>query len=401
MTTHLDLPFSADLAAEITKLKTSPDRLSLDTMTIGVDYKRYVDEEIDEFLGDLRVLGLVEKTRNHKNGHLYIDLTRPPYYRDVEQTRNKLGAWGTATNAPRYSVCVCNYNMADTLDRAMSSVADQLDPARYEIIVIDDGSNDNSLTVLAALAQKYPHFRYIALPRDPSRKLGETRNISIRAARGEYVLIHIDADDMWEPYLQDVVSLFHRLEATVGHDVLLAGQQTGIAKRDFLLRYGPYDNIYRCEDRNMMMRLAKRNLLMFMDYRVYRTRLERPRQKKLTKLLRDTCSSMLFEFRQNEKEPGHVLRTLLAPFRKSEFSVAYRLLRAGLVLPIYAASFLYPPVINDMTWAELRRYHEQHRGTYGEIMARLGGDPDLSFLSRSAQEIFSHNVKQPGFQSTR
>ena len=401
MTPHLDLPLHADLAAEIAKLRSSPDYLTVDTMRIAIDHKRYVDEETDEFLRDLRVLGLAEKKRNRKNGHLIVDLHRPPYTREIEQTRNKLGAWSKATGAPRYSVCVCNYNMADTLERAMGSVARQLDPALYEILVIDDGSNDNSLSVLEKLASTYPHFRYIPLPRDRNRKLGETRNLSIRAARGEYVLIHIDADDEWEPYLPDVVNLFHRLETAVGHDFLLAGQQTGIGKRDFLLAFGPYDNIYRCEDRNMMMRLARRNLLLFMDYQVYRTRLERPRKKKLIKILRDTCSSMLFEFRQNEKEPGHVLRTLLAPFRASEFSLAYRILRAVLVLPIYTASFLYPPVINDMTWEELRRYHEAHRGTYGEWMSRLGHDPDLSFLTSRAREIFSFNIKGAGFQSTR
>lgn len=400
--THLFWPIETNLEDSIKSLETSPLRLSLDTLVFDVDHKRYVDEEIDEFLHSLRVMGLIEQRRLQKQGYQKIFLKRPAYYRMVEEERERLGSWGKTRGIPRYSVCVCNYNMGDTLERAMNSVANQLDPSLYEILVIDDGSNDKSLQVLDDLAKKHPHFRYMSLPRDRNRRLGETRNLSIRAARGEYVLIHIDADDEWEPYLPDVVHLFHNLEAAVGHDFLLAGQQTGIAKRDFLLAYGPYQNIYRCEDRNMMMKLAKRNLLLFMDYRVYRTRLERPAPKKIIKILRDTCSNMLFEFRQNEKEPGHVLRTLLGPFKKNrEFSFLARLLRAILVLPIYGLSFFYPPVINDMTWEELRRYHEKHRGTYTEIMKRFGKDPDLSFLTPAAREIFTYDIRGPGFQSMR
>ena len=40
---------------------------------------------------------------------------------------------------PTYSVCVCNYNMAETLEVSLKSVLDQLDE-RYEVVVVDDGS---------------------------------------------------------------------------------------------------------------------------------------------------------------------------------------------------------------------------------------------------------------------
>ena len=318
----------------------------------------------------------------------------------VEAERDRLGYWGQSASAPRYSICVPNYNMSDTLERALGSVADQLDKTLYEIVVIDDGSSDNSLEVLEKLSTKYSNLRYIALPRDSSRKLGEVRNISIRAARGEYVLIHIDADDVWEPYLQDFVTLFHKVEQAVGKDQLLVGQQIGMAKRDFLLQFGPYENIYRCEDRNMMMKLAKRDLLMFMDYRVYRTRLSRPQKKKMLKGLRDSFSHMSYEMRQNEPKKDLILHALFAPFKgSSHLSFPRRVLLALFILPIYLVSRFQAPIINQITREQLHQYHDLHRGTYAELMARLGGDPDLSFLSPAAQAIFSHNVKLPGFKS--
>lgn len=322
------------------------------------------------------------------------------HHRLVESERERLGYYGQNPSAPRYSICVPNYNMSDTLERALGSVAEQLDRNLYEIIVIDDGSNDDSLQVLDKLSQKYPNLRYISLPRDLSRKLGETRNISIRAARGEYVLIHIDADDVWEPYIQDFVTLFHKVEQAVGKDQLLVGQQIGMAKRDFLLQFGPYENIYRCEDRNMMMKLAKRDLLMFMDYRVYRTRLSRPQKKKFFKGMRDSFSHMSYEMRQNEPKAHLIIHALTAPFKSGgNLSFPRRLILAVFILPIYLISRFQPPIINQITREQLHQYHEAHRGTYAELMTQLGANPDLSFLSSKAQEIFSHNVKLPGFKS--
>jgi glycosyltransferase involved in cell wall biosynthesis len=392
----MSLEHPVGLLDSIRIIKESPLRLSLDTLKLNINAD--VGDVLEKARETLRQIGLVEQKKTVKNDQICLTFYRPRFYRYVEEERERLGYWGNNASAPRYSVCVCNYNMGDTLERAMSSVARQLDPRLYEILVIDDGSSDDSLKVLEKLVKEYKHFRYISLPRDSQRKLGETRNISIRAARGEYVLIHIDADDEWEPYLSDLVTLFHRLENAIGHDFLLAGQQTGIGKRDFLLSYGPYENVYRCEDRNMMMKLAQKNILMFMDYRVYRTRLVRPIKKKMIKVLWDTCSSMMFEFRQNEKDPGHVRRTLLAPFSQGKVSLKLRILRAALVLPIYVISRLFSPVINQITWQELRQYHTEKRGTYSELMSRIGHSPDISFLSPEAQAIYSYNVKHLGFQ---
>ena len=78
--------------------------------------------------------------------------------------------------------------------RSLKSVLDQLDN-RYEVLVVDDGSNDCSQEKLHEISKNYENFRYIPLMRDSRRRLGETRNISIEAARGKYVILHVDADD--------------------------------------------------------------------------------------------------------------------------------------------------------------------------------------------------------------
>lgn len=323
------------------------------------------------------------------------------HHKYVETIRNNLGYWGQdgAINPPRYSVCICNYNMADTLEKALKSVLNQLDPTLYEVLVIDDGSTDGSLSKLEELKGLYKNFRYISLPRERDRHLGETRNISIRAARGEYVLLHIDADDIWEPYLQDFVTLFHKIEEAAGHDIHLSGQQTGIGKRDLLLKYGPFENIYRCEDRNLMMKLARDNVLWFLDYRVYRTRIARPTKVRIFKGVWDDCSQMLYDMRQNEPKWPYIKHAFQMPFLKKRFSLVSRIIRPLFILPIYLMSRFMPPIQNAITRKEFHAYHEKNRGTYSEVMTRLGGNADMSFLSPAAQEIFSHKITTKGIRS--
>lgn len=326
---------------------------------------------------------------------------RPPEYILVEKERERLGYWGNNANAPRYSVCVCNYNMDDTLEVAMTSVLEQLDPGAFEVLVVDDGSTDGSLEVLKRLKAKFANFRFITLERDRKRKLGWTRNISILAARGQYVLLHIDADDQWEPYLTEFVELFHELEIASGKDFHLSGQQTGIGKRDLLLKFGPFENVYRCEDRNLMMKLANRGLLLFMDYSVYRKRLSRPKSKQFQKSWTDLFSQMLFELRQDELGLRYFKTQLLAPFKQGHQSFKIRVIRALWVIPMFFVSRFYEKIENEMTWAMMREYHEANRGNFNELMEKLGAKSNYVFRSPTAQDIFLSTEKSAGFTSIK
>lgn len=389
------------LQSLIAFLSATPLHKSLDGLALSVPQSSLCDQALEDGIADLRLLGLALTHKALKGKTLSLFFKRPDHYKTVEHAREHLGAYGQTPDAPRYSVCVCNYNMADTLERALGSVLKQLDPARFEVVVIDDGSTDDSLQALSKLQQTYSHLRYFSLPRDPKRRLGETRNISIRAARGEYVLLHIDADDEWEPFLQDFVTLYHKIEAAAQRDIHLSGQQTGIGKRDMLLRFGPYDNHYRCEDRNLMMKLAKKNLLLFMDYRVYRTRMTRPVKKKIIKTIWDDCSQMSYDLRQNEAEWFFIKHALTMPFTGRKFSLISKLIRPVLILPMYVITRFMPPIINHISRAEMRIYHAENRGTYSELMTRFGADPDISFLSKPSQDIYSYAVKLPGIRSAR
>lgn len=100
------------------------------------------------------------------------------------------------TSKPAVSVIVPTFNRANTLPRALSSILGQsLPPA--EIIVVDDGSTDNTA---ALLSQHYPAVQVL---HQPNRGVSAARNAGISRARGEWIAL-LDSDDEWLPHKLEV-----------------------------------------------------------------------------------------------------------------------------------------------------------------------------------------------------
>ncbi|HWY37013.1 MAG TPA: glycosyltransferase family 2 protein [Bacteroidia bacterium] len=94
---------------------------------------------------------------------------------------------------PGVSVIIPTYNREKTLLRAVNSVLQQTRPA-YEILICDDGSDDNSKSSIAALNNskiKWLDCGKNGMPSIP-------RNRGIKAASGEWVAF-LDSDDEWLP----------------------------------------------------------------------------------------------------------------------------------------------------------------------------------------------------------
>jgi len=94
---------------------------------------------------------------------------------------------------PRVSVIVPTYNRAALLPRALRSVLEQ-DFADIEVIVIDDGSTDNTPQVVAQFNDE--RIRYQSL--GANRGIGYARYVGVEAARGEFLAM-MDSDDVWTP----------------------------------------------------------------------------------------------------------------------------------------------------------------------------------------------------------
>mgnify|MGYP001946273561 CR=1 FL=1 len=94
----------------------------------------------------------------------------------------------------KFSIVIPAYNYGHLLARAVSSACAQLGDD-YEVLVIDDGSTDNTREVLAGLADIYAALRVIS---QDNRGLAAVRNRGIDESQGDY-LIFLDADDELEP----------------------------------------------------------------------------------------------------------------------------------------------------------------------------------------------------------
>src|SRR5712671_3919411 len=84
------------------------------------------------------------------------------------------------------SIVVPTYNRTDKLRLCLAALAFQTLPAsRWEVIVVDDGSTDDTESCCRNLLLPYPNLRYI---RQENRGAGAARRLGVEAARGEILL---------------------------------------------------------------------------------------------------------------------------------------------------------------------------------------------------------------------
>lgn len=191
----------------------------------------------------------------------------------------------TDSSSPGISVIIPAYNYAHYLPAAMDSVLQQ-DYPHFELIIVDDGSTDNTPAVVAAYGERvrYVHQKNAGLP--------AARNTGIRAARHEHVCF-LDADDVLRPsVLREAMQTMSRLapafaivafpsqyidgagkllptkrfvrnqgEEITGRDIILKTRfgTTGLlAKREVFAECGFFDETLRSsEDRDMWIRISQ------------------------------------------------------------------------------------------------------------------------------------------------
>ena len=185
------------------------------------------------------------------------------------------------------SVIIPAYNQAQYLAIAIQSVLDQTFDD-YEIIVIDDGSTDNTREIAQSFGEK---IRYIC---QTNKGLAGARNAGIVQATGEYIAL-LDSDDQWLPnHLNTLITLTkqhstasvfysgaryidakgHHLPQLTGNHAVLPSDNiyealleanfiipsTAMLRRKVASEVGLFDEcpaIKGCEDWDIWLRLAK------------------------------------------------------------------------------------------------------------------------------------------------
>ena len=102
----------------------------------------------------------------------------------------------------KVSVVIPMYNSASFIDKTLKCVLAQTFND-FEVIVVDDGSTDGSADVVRAIGDAR-----IQVIDKPNTGVSDTRNVGLRAARGEYIA-SLDSDDYWYPdHLSEAMAFF-------------------------------------------------------------------------------------------------------------------------------------------------------------------------------------------------
>lgn len=115
--------------------------------------------------------------------------------------------------APLVSVVMPCFNAGPFVAEAVGSVLGQTHE-RVELVVVDDGSTDNSPALLANLGSQHPGR--VRLLRTERAGPYPARNVGLKHAQGAYVAF-LDADDWWLP--ETIQKLLHAIQA---HDADIA-----------------------------------------------------------------------------------------------------------------------------------------------------------------------------------
>lgn len=171
---------------------------------------------------------------------------------------------------PLVTVYLVNHNYGKYIESAITSVLSQT-INNYELIIIDDGSSDNSKEII----EKFMQHEKVYVIYQKNKGLNVTNNIAIRASKGKYIM-RLDADDYLDENAISVMSgvldrnpdvsmVFpdyylmsekgdvqeivrrHDFQKVELYDQPPHGACTMI-RRECLIELGGYDETYRCQD---------------------------------------------------------------------------------------------------------------------------------------------------------
>ena len=94
----------------------------------------------------------------------------------------------------KVSVIVPAYNISTYIEDALQSLERQ-SFKKFEVLIVDDGSTDNTPEIVKSFCQRDPRFRLL---QKQNGGLASARNYGIRHAKGEYIAL-LDGDDIYHP----------------------------------------------------------------------------------------------------------------------------------------------------------------------------------------------------------
>lgn len=140
------------------------------------------------------------------------------------------------------------YNGEKYIGETIKSVIAQTYP-NWEMIIVNDGSKDNSEAIVKSFADKEPRIKYL---RQSNAGSAAARNNGIRHCNGQYIAL-LDADDLWSPdFLQSQINFMKEKDAIVVHSSYKRINETG----EEILKPYPAKSFVSIKDMQMTNHIA-------------------------------------------------------------------------------------------------------------------------------------------------
>ena len=189
------------------------------------------------------------------------------------------------------SVVIPMYNASGTIVRVLDSVKNQTLKCNYEILVVNDGSKDNSQSVVEKYISENDSLNVILI-NQVNGGVSKARNKGLNLAQGDYIAF-LDADDYWHENKIEKQMIFlkkgfnficglrnneritfpYKIENGYAHISLnkllikVVGQtSTAIFDKSVIQNSGLFDESQRySEDANFWMKISKNNKMIILD----------------------------------------------------------------------------------------------------------------------------------------
>ena len=143
--------------------------------------------------------------------------------------------------SPLISVVIPTYNHADFLKVAITSVVEQT-YQNFEIIIVDNHSNDHTNEVVNSFNDNRIHFHKI----NNNGVIAASRNLGVDHTKGEWIA-YLDSDDFWYPTRLEC--LIDNMHSSLNYDVISTNEYKtdNLTGKKTKLIYGPLDGEkYKC-----------------------------------------------------------------------------------------------------------------------------------------------------------
>lgn len=150
----------------------------------------------------------------------------------------------------KYSICTTNYNTEDVIEYCLNSIISQIDKNNYEIIIVDNKSNDKSPEIIERYCKTYKNIKLISI----RCSRGRGRQIAFENSKGDYI-IQIDCDTIYRPEFKKFIEIYNKKK----YGFCIHAHYCGIYPREILQKIGGWKDLNYAEDVDLWMRLVKIN----------------------------------------------------------------------------------------------------------------------------------------------